>query len=468
MTHPFTAVCPIDSGRYGSDEMRAIFADEGRYRFFILVEGAVAKVQSRLALIPEDAGPAIWSRAQDGKINLERARAIEAGSRHELMAVVQAFAETCGQHGRYVHCGPTSSDVIDTAIALQLKATVRVLDRKLRSVVGAFCDLASQHRTTPMVGRTHGQHALPITFGFKVAGWADEALRHLERLEQLAPRILVGKMAGAVGSMAGFGGQGQRLQAEVMAELGLFAPAITTQIVSRDRIAELISWAALVASSLDTVATEVRNLQRPELGEVSEFFDEVSQVGSSTMPQKRNPKFAQDIVFYAAEIRTQVPLALEAVQTEHEADRATHLMLTEAESRASIAAGDMLARMTELFAGLELHPERMRRNLDLSGGLIMAEAVMLDLGRQIGRQHAHDVVYDAAQATVVEGRPFSELLRADPRVAEHLAPDAIEALLDPTAYTGLCAEMARAAAGEVRRYRDGRAAAAPVAAAAAA
>jgi 3-carboxy-cis,cis-muconate cycloisomerase len=226
-----------------------------------------------------------------------------------------------------------------------------------------------------------------------------------------------------------------------------------------DHLAENICILALLAATSAKIGREIYTLMKTEFGEVEEPVPP-GTVGSSTMPQKRNPKLCQDIIALAADVRMQVPLALEAMQTEHEADRTMTLMMDAAEARACIATGDMLGRLTEVLRGLVLDPERMRRNLDLGGGLIMAEAVMLELGRTLGRQHAHDIVYDGAQAAFVEGRAFSEVLAADARVTTHLKPDGIRKLLDPVAYTGLCAEMARDGAKSARalaaRLRDVR------------
>ena len=216
-----------------------------------------------------------------------------------------------------------------------------------------------------------------------------------------------------------------------------------------DHLAENICLLGMLAASCGRIGREIYTLMKTEFGEVEEPVPP-GTVGSSTMPQKRNPKLCQDIIAAAAEIRSTVPIALEAMMTEHEADRTTSVMMDAAEARAAIATGDMLSRLVEVLRGLRLDPKRMRANLDLGGGLIMAEAVMLNLGAAIGRQHAHDVVYDAAQAAFVEGRSFADLLAADTRVTAHLDEPAIKALLDPTAYTGLCAEMARDAAARAR------------------
>ena len=300
----------------------------------------------------------------------------------------------------------------------------------------------------PIAGRTHGQHAVPATFGFKVAVWIDELSRHVERLQQAAPRIFVAMLGGAAGTYASLGAQGPAVQAGIARHLGMAPMRVPSRVIG-DHLAENICLFGLVAATCGKIGREIYTLMKTEFGEVEEPVPP-GTVGSSTMPQKRNPKLCQDIIAAAAEIRSAVPLALEAMYTEHEADRTTSLMFDAAEARASIAMGDMLSRLVEVLRGLQLDPARMRANLDLGGGLIMAEAVMLDLGKAIGRQHAHDAVYDAAQAAFVEAKPFAELLAADPRVTAHMNAQQIAALLDPTAYTGLCAEMAREAASHAR------------------
>jgi len=301
----------------------------------------------------------------------------------------------------------------------------------------------------PIAGRTHGQHAVPATFGYKPAVWIDEMLRHVERLHQAAPRLFVAMLGGGAGTFASLGAQGPAVQAAMGKHLGMLPMRVPSRTIG-DHLAENICLFGLLAATASKIAREIYTLMKTEFGEVEEPVPP-GTVGSSTMPQKRNPKLCQDIIAAAAEIRSTVPIALEAMMTEHEADRTTSVMMDAAEARAAIATGDMLSRLVEVLRGLRLDPKRMRANLDLGGGLIMAEAVMLDLGKTIGRQHAHDVVYDAAQAAAVEGKPFAELLAADERVSAHLDARAIAALLDPTAYTGLCAEMARDGAKRARK-----------------
>jgi len=351
-------------------------------------------------------------------------------------------------HGGWVHWGATTQNITQTGDLLVLRQAHRIFLRLIGEVLAAMADLAERGADMPMAGRTHGQHAVPATFGAKVAVWIDEMLRHVERLQQAAPRLFVAMLGGAAGTHASLGAQGPAVQAGIGRHLGMGSMRVPSRAIG-DHLAENICFLGLLAATCGKIGREIYTLMKTEFGEVEEPVPP-GTVGSSTMPQKRNPKLCQDIIAAAAEIRALVPLALEAAQTEHEADRTTSLMMDAAEARACIATGDMLSRLGEILRGLRLDPRRMRANLDLGGGLIMAEAVMLRLGAALGRQHAHDVVYDAAQAAFVEGRPFAALLAADQRVTDHLKPEAIEALLDPTAYTGLCAEMAREAAARAR------------------
>jgi adenylosuccinate lyase len=318
----------------------------------------------------------------------------------------------------------------------------------LRDILHAMADLAERGADMPLPGRTHGQHAVPATFGFKVAVWIDELLRHVERFRQAEPRIFVAMLGGAAGTFASLGEQGPAVQAGIARLLNMTPMAIPARTIG-DHHAEYLVLLGMLGATCGKIGREIYTLMKTEFGEVEEPVPP-GTVGSSTMPQKRNPQLSQDVIAAAAELRSVVPLALEAMQTEHEADRTNELMIRSAEGRACVLAGDMLQRLRIIMAGLTLHPERMRRNLDLGGGLIMAEAVMLRLGQTIGRQHAHDVVYEAAQAVAVEGGSFAGRLAADARVAAHLDADAISALLDPTAYTGLCGQMAREAAARAR------------------
>jgi adenylosuccinate lyase len=351
-------------------------------------------------------------------------------------------------HGGWVHWGATTQNITQTGDLLVLRQAHRTLLGLVHDALAAMADLAERGADMPVAARTHGQHAVPATFGYKVAVWIDELLRHVERMQQAAPRIFVAMLGGAAGTYASLGVHGPAVQAGIAKHLGMGVMRVPSRAIG-DHLAENMCLLGMLAATCGKIGREIYELMKTEFGEVEEPVPP-GTVGSSTMPQKRNPKLCQDIVAAAAEVRSIVPLALESMQTEHEADRTTMLTFSSAESRACVGMGDILSRLVTVLRGLTLDPTRMRANLDLTGGLIVAEAVMLELGATLGRQHAHDVVYDAAQGAFTEGKSFSSMLSADPRVTGRIAPDVIERLLDPAAYTGLCATMAREAATRAR------------------
>ncbi len=437
------------AARVSDPGIRALYAQENRWQAWLDVEAALAAAEAELGIIPAEAAPAI---AQKARLDLlDRARIDEGFARtgHTIVPLVWELSRVVGEpYGGWVHWGATTQNITQTGDLLVLRRAHGVFLRLIGEALKAMADLAERGADMPIAGRTHGQHAVPATFGYKPAVWIDEMLRHVERLNEAAPRLFVAMLGGGAGTFASLGANGPKVQEGIARRLGMRPMRVPARTIG-DHLAENICIFGLIAATSAKIAREIYTLMKTEFGEVEELVPP-GTVGSSTMPQKRNPKLCQDIIAAAAEVRACVPLALEAMQTEHEADRTTSLIMEAAEARAAIAMGDMLARLAEVLRGLKLDPERMRKNLDLGGGLIMAEAVMLDLGAAIGRQHAHDAVYDAAQAAFVEGRPFAELLAADPHVAAHLNPAQITALLDPTAYTGLCAEMAREAAVRAR------------------
>lgn len=437
------------AGRMRDPGIRALYRLENRWQAWLDVEVALARAQADLGMIPREAVEPI---ARSAKLELlDRARIDEAAARtaHTLVPLVWELARVVGEPaGGWVHWGATTQNITQTGDLLVLRQAHRIFLGQLRTILGAMADLAERGAEMVIAGRTHGQHAVPATFGFKVAVWIDEVLRHVERLRQAEPRVFVAMLGGAAGTYASLGDLGPAVQAGVGKYLDMTPMRVPGRAIG-DHLTEYVVLLGMLGATCGKIGREVYTLMKTEFGEVEEPVPPGS-VGSSTMPQKRNPHYCQDVVACAAEIRSLVPLALEAMQTEHEADRTTALMIRDATSRACILTGDMLLRLGMIMGGMTLKPERMRQNLDLGGGLIMAEAVMLQLGGAIGRQHAHDVVYDAAQAAFVEGKPFAGLLGADARVTAHMDRVAIDGLLDPTRYTGLCAGMARDAAGRAR------------------
>jgi 3-carboxy-cis,cis-muconate cycloisomerase len=437
------------AARVSDPGIRALYRLENRWQAWLDVEAALARAQAELGIIPHEAAEAIAAAARYEL--LDRARLDEGFARtgHTIVPLVWELSRVTGEkHGGWVHWGATTQNITQTGDLLVLRQAHGIFLNLIADALDAAASLAERGAEMPIAGRTHGQHAVPATFGYKVAVWVDELIRHVERLRQAAPRIFVAMLGGGAGTFASLGEMGPKVQAAIGRQLGFGSMTVPSRVIL-DHLAENICLLGMLAASCGRIGREIYTLMKTEFGEVEEPVPP-GTVGSSTMPQKRNPKLCQDIIAAAAEIRAIVPLALEAMQTEHEADRTTSLMMDSAESRACIATGDMLSRLVEIFRGLKLDPERMRANLDLGGGLIMAEAVMLDLGQAIGRQHAHDVVYDAAMEAATARKSFGDLLAADPRVTAHLDKKAIEKLLDPTAYTGLCAQMAREAAVRAR------------------
>jgi 3-carboxy-cis,cis-muconate cycloisomerase len=437
------------AARVADPGIRALYKQENRWQAWLDVEAALARAQAELDIIPKQAAEAIARAARLELLDRKRIDEGFARTGHTIVPLVWELARVVGEpHGGWVHWGATTQNITQTGDLIVLRQAHHIFLKLIADALLAAANLAERGADMPIPGRTHGQHAVPATFGYKPAVWIDELIRHVERFRQAAPRIFVAMLGGGAGTFASLGQQGPAVQAGMGRHLGMQPMTIPSRALG-DHLAENICLLGMLAATCAKIGREIYTLMKTEFGEVEEPVPP-GTVGSSTMPQKRNPKLCQDIIAAAAEVRSCVPVALEAMQTEHEADRTTSVMMDAAEARACIATGDMLSRLAEVLRGLRLDPERMRQNLDLGGGLIMAEAVMLNLGKTIGRQHAHDVVYDAAQAAFVEGKSFGMLLAADPRVTAHLSVQQIEALLDPAGYTGLCAEMARDAAARAR------------------
>lgn len=437
------------AARVADPGLRALYRLDSRWQAWLDVEAALAEAQADLGIVPRAAADTI---ARVAKLELlDRQRIAEATRRtsHTLVPLVWELSRVAGEEaGRWVHWGATTQNIVQTGDLLVLRRAHAIFLRLIDQALRAMAELAERSAAMVLPARTHGQHAVPATFGFKVAVWIDEVMRHRERLVQCEPRVFVAMLGGAAGTYASLGEQGPAVQARLAAHLGFGSMAVPARTIG-DHLSEYVCLLALIGATGGKIGREIYTLMKTEFGEAEEPVP-AGTVGSSTMPQKRNPFLCQDMIAGAAALRSNVSLALEAMQTEHEADRATSLMIREATERACVAAGDVLARFVVVIDGLVLDPDRMRANLELGGGLIMAEAVMLELGKTIGRQTAHDVVYEAAQAAATERKSFAALLRADPRVSAHLDAAAIGALLDPTAYTGLCASMARDAAARAR------------------
>ncbi len=421
--------------------VRALFTESSRFQAWLDVEAALAQAQAELEIIPTSAAAEITRKAKLDLLDLPAIHAGLARTGHPLVPLIWELDRVCeGEAGGYVHWGATTQNITQTGQLLLLRRAHNIFLRQLAAVLRAFADLAQRSKDMLLPGRTHGQHAVPATFGYKVAVWIDELCRHIERLQGCEGRVFVAMLGGGAGTLASLGETGLTTQEKIGQRLGMGAMAVPSRTLG-DHQAEYVTLLGMLAATCSKIGREIYTLMKQEFGEVEEPVPP-GTVGSSTMPQKRNPKLSQDIVAGAAQVRALVPLALEAMQTEHEADRTTSVMMSHAVTEACGLTGDILQRLIVVATNLQVFPERMRHNLDLSGGLIMAEALMLDLGKHIGRQRAHDAVYEAAQAVVTAGRPFRELLAEDPQVSSRFTAEQIEALLNPAQYTGLCSQFA--------------------------
>lgn len=433
-------VCPLDF-RYGRVEMKRIFDEETRLQKLLDVEAALAQAQAKVGNIRKDHADIIKKTASTRFVKLERVREIDREINHEITAVVRALTEQCGESGKFIHVGATSNDILDTAQALQMKDAIRLVDADLEALKRTLARRAREHRDTMMVGRTHGQYALPITFGLKLANYALEVHRHQQRLRECAPRVLVGKMSGAVGTGAGFGPKALEIQKEVMSELGLGVEEGPTQIVARDRLVELMSVLANISTSAEKWSTEIRNLQRSEIAEVSEYFDEARQVGSSTMAHKRNPVMAENICGLARIVRGLMTPAYESAILWHERDLTNSSAERIFVPHAFILVDDILVKLDDLFARLVVNKEQMKRNLVRAGSVIMAESVIMALvAKGMGRQEAHELIRKCSMESQRECEDFKGYLMRTKAVTDLLSEQEIDAALDPKAYLGTTGE----------------------------
>jgi adenylosuccinate lyase len=425
---------------WGTDELRAIFSDENRVQKWFDYEAALALAQAELGIIPPTAAQEIAAKAKVANVDLAAVGAEIRRIKHPLVPALRALQAACaGGHGEYLHFGPTTQDVLDTGMVLQLKEAHASLLRDLTQVGRALYRLAEAHRATPMAGRTHGVQALPITFGHKCAIWLAELGRNHDRLEKSAARNFVGGMTGAVGTQASFGEHAFALEKNLMARLGLGLADIAWQ-VARDRLADHASVLGLIGGALAKIAHEIIILSHNEIDEVAEPFDH-GKVGSSTMPHKRNPVICEGVLAVGRALRASVGLMQEALVVEHERDASTWRLEWKAMPECCLMTGAMLAQMKYVLGGLEVHADKMRRNLDALGGFLMSERVMFALADRVGKQSAHELVYEVSMRGIEAGATFEQALMADQKVQRALGAQELRALLDPTTYVGPAPEI---------------------------
>lgn len=427
---------------FGSAAMRMVFDDMNLLQKWLDYEAALARAEARLGLIPAAAAAEITRQAKAEHMDTAAIKTGIDKTVHPLVSVIWQLSQRCeGEAGRYVHWGATTQDVMDTAIVLQLREALALIEETAKQLKAIMRELATRYRNTPIAGRTHGQQALPTTFGFKVAVWLAETHRHQQRLHDLKPRLLMGEFGGAVGTLAGLGdADGFAIQRALMDELKLGVPPIAWH-TSRDGIVEFATVTSMLAALMGRIAHEIIDLQKQEFGELEEPF-EMGKVGSSTMPQKRNPMLCEAILTLARLCREKSATAVDTIlYNEHERDWSSFQMEWAYLPELMVMAHGAMEMTLRVLRGLHVYPERMRQNMNLTHGLLLAERVMFALGQHIGRQHAHDVVYECAMDAVAKNQPFLDSLCANEQVTEYLDRPALANLLDPEQYTGYASDF---------------------------
>jgi 3-carboxy-cis,cis-muconate cycloisomerase len=424
---------------FGTPAMRAIWSDEALVARYVEVEVALAQAEARVGVIPADAAKEIAAKADATKMDLAKLKSETDIVGYPIIGIVHQMAKQCGEAGGFVHWGATTQDIMDTATVLQLRAALDIVDAELTAVEKALVALAAKHRDTVMAGRTHMQHALPVTFGYKAAVWLSSVRRDKARLAALRPRLLVVQFSGAAGTLASLGDKGLEVQSALADELKLAVPDITWH-AARDGIAEAGSTLAILSGGLAKIATDVMLMMQTEVAEAFEPFVK-GRGGSSTMPQKRNPISCEMILAIAKAVRSDAGLLLDAMAADHE--RATgpwHLEWI-ALPRSFLATAAALYQARFMLEGLIVDGDRMRRNLDITGGLIVAEAAMMALAPHTGRGAAHDIVYDCCRAALDSGTSLLAELEKRDDVTKHLDRAALARVVDPAHYLGTAPQM---------------------------
>ena len=421
-------ILPLDTGRYGSKEMREIFDDNRKLYYQLRFEAEVAIAQGELGVIPESASKEIVDVTNSNRIRLKRIRELESISEHDTAAFVESIAELCSDTAKpWVHYGLTSSDIVDTSISLQLKDSIKIIENKLLNLAMVLSDHALQFKDLPAVGRTHGQHASILSFGLKFAVWASEIVRHLERIDEGKKRFLVCKTLGVVGTGSVMEERALEVQRLVAGRLGLFPVDCATQVVPRERYAEAQFFLALVGTTLDKMAVEIRNLQRTEIGEVSEPFKK-GQMGSSAVPVKRNPIKSERVSSLSKLLRALVDVAMENVSLWHERDLSNSANERFTIPMTVILLDEMLNLMTTVISNLEIHTERIASNLSLTNGQIHAEFVLdLLIKKGIPRFDAYRDIQRVAFSAIENKQSFLDAIQNDSELGKHLT---LQELLD--------------------------------------
>lgn len=433
--------CPLDY-RYGDRDFKHIWSELGRHERQLEVERALIWAHMQLGKVSQQDYDAVAAIANPNAVTKERVSEIEAETKHDIMALTKAMAEAAGDAGWCIHLGATSNDIVDTAVALQLRDSILLLREQLCELIAECADVAERERNTVMLGRTHGQAAVPITFGLKAAVWLDELRRQLIRLDEAAPRIAVGKFLGAVGTGAAQGENARELQRLIMTHLGLGVPLATTQVVGRDRYIEYVSWLANVAASCEKILQEIRNLQRSEIQEAGEGFDIKKQVGSSTMAHKKNPIKSENASGLARIVRSMIIPTYENALLWHERDLANSSSERFTLSHGSALCEDVIRKTRQVLTNMWVDADRCLENIKSQRGLVMAEKVMIELVEHgIPRDEAHEILRSASFEAVDKKIELIDVCSRTPEIAAAFSADELEAMFDPMNHIGVSGEI---------------------------
>lgn len=435
------AFCPLDY-RYGSQKFKQIWSELGRHERQLEVERALIWAHKEMGKVSETDYAVVEKIAKPEIVTKERVSEIEAETRHDIMALTKAMAEAAGDAGWCIHLGATSNDIVDTAVALQLRDSIVLLREKLCHLMDVTATLAERERNTVMLGRTHGQAAVPITFGLKVAVWLDEMRRQLIRIDEATHRIAVGKFLGAVGTGAAQGDNARELQRLILTHLGLGVPLATTQVVGRDRYIEYVSWLSNVACTCEKILQEVRNLQRSEIAEAGEGFDVKKQVGSSTMAHKKNPIKSENASGLARIVRSFIIPTYENSLLWHERDLANSSSERFTLSHASTLCEDVMSKTADVLTNLWVDSRKMIENITNQKGLVMAEKVMIELvSHGIGRDEAHEIMRAASFEAIANDEELIDICSRTPAISAAFDAEELEIMFDPANHIGVSGEI---------------------------
>ncbi|MFC3393513.1 adenylosuccinate lyase [Brenneria rubrifaciens] len=419
---------------FGTPEMRDVWSEQNRLTKQVEVEVALALAEGELGIIPQEAANTIAEKADAGALNVEDIAKDAARMKHSLMPTITAIQKQCGAAGEFIHYGVTTQDIVDTATVLQLKQSFDIVFRDTQLLAVELKRLSKKHQYTLMTGRTHGMQALPTTFGFKLAVWLDEFVRHLERLSEIKQRVLVGNINGAIGTYASFGEKGPEIERLTLDKLGLNTPNIGWQS-ARDRFSEYASIVVLISGTLGKIGNELYNLMRTEINEIEEPFSE-GKIGSTTMPHKRNPAALEGLASLTAPVFKSAALIHESMKVEHERDamswRAEWIALPEI----NIYLSAQLQNALGILRGMSVNEKQMLANLELQNGLLLSEKVMFEIGTRLGKQTAHHLVYECAMRAFEKNQSFKSVLLEHPVLSAQLTSAELDEWLNPANYLG--------------------------------